>query len=311
MFDGVDGRGVDEGQAPPDPHHQPGHRRVGLVAGPPADDVDQPADFRAPLVAHGPAHHAGQGHHGVPDGAVGQQSLTAVSEAGAHRVGAAHGGRRRPVGGRARSTFVGGIGSVTGGHWRPAVEESDHRTPRVSIRAAPSSPDAARVQRPEPGSGRRKGRGCGMDGRTEDNLPVDAGRTDLASRRSHIAGPAGPGSALGADQTAPRGGCGAAPGLLGGSPRFIGHTSLPGQQGARTRVVAPSPTIVTGGRMGRSRPENRVPVEAPRAVPQGETGGSLEPWTSAIPPRPSPSATRSGRGWPTTFPTAGGAPASA
>ena len=73
-----------ERAAAPDPHHEPGDRRVRLA--PPAHhDVGQAADLGAVAVAHGPAHQAGDRHERVGDGAVGQQALGSVLTPAAER----------------------------------------------------------------------------------------------------------------------------------------------------------------------------------------------------------------------------------
>ena len=307
VLDGVDGRGVDEGQAPPDPHHQAGHRRVGLVARPPADDVDEPADLGTPLVAHGPAHHAGQGDHGVPDGAVGQQALTAVSEAGAHRVGAAHGGAaRRPAGGRARPTVVGRIGAVTGGHWRPAVEESGHRTPRVSIRAAPSPPWRGPGTGAGTGLGSSEGSGL-RDGRTNGGQPlVDAGRTGprqpaIAHRRPDR------GFSAGAVRRRVREVVALHPVYWGVRRDSSATPPFPCNRGTHPGGRA-RPTIVTGGRLGQVQARKPGAGGGSPSGPAGGTGGSLGPWTSAIPSRPSPSGPRSGKWLTDNLPDGWGTP---
>ncbi len=51
VADPIDGRGRDEGQPAPDPDDQPAHRRVDLAVGPAGDDVVEPADLLAGLVA--------------------------------------------------------------------------------------------------------------------------------------------------------------------------------------------------------------------------------------------------------------------
>ena len=93
VADAVDGRRRHEGQPAPDPDHQTAHRRVGLPVGPAGDDVVQPADLLAGLVAHRAAEEAGQRHDGVED-TLGRQDAARPAAAlvrGAFRVAGATG----------------------------------------------------------------------------------------------------------------------------------------------------------------------------------------------------------------------------
>ena len=128
MVDGLDGRRAHEGQAAPDPDHQPGDRGIGLVARPPADDVDQAADLGASRVAHGTPDDPGQGHDRVADGAVGEGPLAAGREPvtigpGREPAGVPLRGRRAR---RRAATVVGRLGWRPGRVQRQAMEESSH-----------------------------------------------------------------------------------------------------------------------------------------------------------------------------------------
>ena len=238
MMDGVDGGGTDEGQAAADLDHQAGHRRIRLVTGPAAHDVAQPADLGAGLVADGPADDAGQGDDGVADGAVGQQALAALAAPGraqrrvvaGMRAPAAPTPRRGP-----RAAVIRRLGHASGweaagggrvvGPWGTSSRgdtPAGHRRPPQLTKQAVGRRDVIRI------------------GRRADALPsmhaVPGDRPSDGQRRIGLAH---------------TGGCGDAPAQLGGSPRFIGHTSSVPLVGAALRppilYSLPRPTVSRTG----------------------------------------------------------------
>ncbi len=293
LLDGVDGRRPHEGQAAAHLHHQPGDRRVGLLARPPADDVDQAADLGPGLVAHGPSDDPGQRHEGVAHGAVGQQPLAPLAAAGAAQAGArgrgppgaaavrrgrgraTGAGRAVTRGARARSAWAGAGGGRDVGPWGTSV----------IVDARPARPSGTGTSRDGPPRS-----GCTWE------LGGSDGRTSPSRRRSRLRrpgrGPSGIGQQVGRSQ----GGCGDAPGLLGGSPRFIGHTSSWALEPTRDlrRRSGPSYPVVRG--VPRPGGHAARPPVAPHLSRSGWPGVISPPWTWTTPPRPSRSEPRSASG---------------
>ena len=219
VLDGVDGASVDKGQPTADPDDEAGHRRVGLLTRPPADDVAEPPDLGSGLVPHGASHDAGQGHEGITDGPVSQQALAPLASPGTAdpapmgRRTSAGVGRVEADGGR-RCTALGRFGRGSGGKGKSG-ETTDHGSP-LFVECHPATVPQQHVAERRPpldGGGRAR-----------------ANRTGRGTLHPPYAHPSARwrNSPSGIDQSVHmcEGECGDAPGLLGGSPRFIGHTSF-------------------------------------------------------------------------------------
>ena len=151
VADAIDGRGRDEGQAPPDPDDQPAHGRIDLAVGPAGHDVVEPPDLLTGLIAHRAAENAGQRDDGVED-ALGREDAAGPSAALVRRalrgLTATARDRARPGTAswsavawpwsyllwRARRVAVGRIGSAARGARTPGV--SDRHLPRAIPRSA-------------------------------------------------------------------------------------------------------------------------------------------------------------------------------
>ena len=81
----VDGRGVEEGAPPADPHDDAGDERVGLPAVHLGQQVRHPAHLIAGLVEHGAADEPGQGHDVLPELAGGDGALGRLDQAAGQR----------------------------------------------------------------------------------------------------------------------------------------------------------------------------------------------------------------------------------
>ena len=194
------------------------------------------------------------------------------------------GGRRR---GAPEPPSSGGSGGVRVGRSGQACESSGHGAPRVVGDAPPARPATGHVG--DGAAGRGAVRGMRTD-RTVGRRPPVGARAPAARRPGPVSG----------GQRAQRGGCGDDPALLGGSPRFIGHTSSSprrscvgrrppevrpvqpvrypgvGPAGPARAPVPPGPPVPRSP--GVSRPGVRRPESGPALAGPG-CAGSLGPWT--------------------------------